>query len=189
MANFRGRQLLPRLFPKLSFPEYAWMGGLPTIRSYVNKATDGRHKRNKTGKRWETIQHCVLWEFGTNSVQLRERKSGSLASMRHQMKHLDFLSFLLESKRSIRALGNALSRSERAATVLIAGLQPSELFGATFPIPDGSCCGLIQSDSAVRVRLPYLFRRPTKTAGTVQAVLQRISGMTGAFLSGNDASP
>jgi len=82
-----GRQLLPRR--------------LPTIRSYVNKATDGRHKRNKTGKRWETIQHCVLWEFGTNSVQLRERKSGSLASMRHQMKHLDFLSFLLESKRSV----------------------------------------------------------------------------------------
>jgi hypothetical protein len=37
VANFRGRQLLPRLFPKLSFPEYAWMGGLPTIRSYVNK--------------------------------------------------------------------------------------------------------------------------------------------------------
>src|SRR5260370_30383650 len=95
-----GRQLLPRLFPKLSVPEYAWIGGLPTIRSYVNKATDGRHKRNKTGKRWETIQHCVLWEFGTNSVQLRERKSGSLASMRHQMKHLDFLSSLLESRRS-----------------------------------------------------------------------------------------
>jgi hypothetical protein len=55
-----GRQLLPRLFPKLSFPEYAWMGGLPTIRSYVNKATEGWHKRNKTGERWETIQHCVL---------------------------------------------------------------------------------------------------------------------------------
>jgi hypothetical protein len=49
----------------------------------------------------ETIQHCVLWEFGTNSVQLRERKSGYLASMRHQMKHLDFLSFLLESRRSV----------------------------------------------------------------------------------------
>jgi hypothetical protein len=55
-----GRQLLPRLFPKLSFPEYAWMGGLPTIRSYVNKAAEGWHKRNKTGKRWETIQHFVL---------------------------------------------------------------------------------------------------------------------------------
>jgi hypothetical protein len=38
VANFRGRQLLPGLFPKLSFPEYAWMGALPTIRSHVNKA-------------------------------------------------------------------------------------------------------------------------------------------------------
>jgi hypothetical protein len=61
------------------------MGGLSTIRSYVNKATEGRHKRNKTGKRWETIQHCGLWEFGTNSVQLGERKNGSLAPKRHQM--------------------------------------------------------------------------------------------------------
>jgi hypothetical protein len=43
-------------------------------------------------------QHCVVWEFGTNSVQLRERKNGSLAPSRHQMKHLDFLSFLLESR-------------------------------------------------------------------------------------------
>jgi hypothetical protein len=77
------------------------MGGLPTIRSYVNKAPKGRHKRNKhkikDGKRHST----VVWEFGTNSVQLRERKSGSLASKRHQMKHLDFLSLLLESRRSV----------------------------------------------------------------------------------------
>jgi hypothetical protein len=42
----------------------------------------------------------VLWEFGTNSVQLRERKNGSLAPKRHWMKHLDFFSFLLESKQS-----------------------------------------------------------------------------------------
>ena len=78
------------------------MGGLPTIRSYVNKATERRHKRNKTGsKRWETTQYCVLrMEFGTNSVQLRERKNGSLAPKRHQMKHLDFLILLLESRRS-----------------------------------------------------------------------------------------
>jgi hypothetical protein len=61
----------PRLFPKASFPECAWMGGLPTIRSYVNKATEGRHKRNKTGsKTRETTQYCVLWDgvryrFGT----------------------------------------------------------------------------------------------------------------------------
>ena len=71
------------------------MGGLSTIRSYVKKATEGRHKRNKTGKRWETIQHCVLWEFGTNSVQLRERKNGPLAPKRHQMKHLDFFDFVV----------------------------------------------------------------------------------------------
>ena len=43
----------------------------------------------------------MLWELGTNSVQLRERKNGSLAPKRHQMKHLDFLSFLLESRRSV----------------------------------------------------------------------------------------
>ena len=38
VANIRGRQLLPGLFPKLSFPKYAWMGGFPAIRSCVNKA-------------------------------------------------------------------------------------------------------------------------------------------------------
>jgi hypothetical protein len=43
----------------------------------------------------------MLWEFGTNSVQLRERKNGFLVPKRHRMKHLDFLSFLLESKQSI----------------------------------------------------------------------------------------
>ena len=31
-------RFLPGLFLKLSFPKYAWTGGLPTIRSYVNKA-------------------------------------------------------------------------------------------------------------------------------------------------------
>ena len=35
---------------------------------------------------------CAL-EFGTNSVQLRERKNGPLAPKRHQMKHLDFFGF------------------------------------------------------------------------------------------------
>jgi hypothetical protein len=39
----------------------------------------------------------MLWELGTNSVQLRERKNGFLVPKRHWMKHLDFLSFLLES--------------------------------------------------------------------------------------------
>ena len=29
-------------------------------------------------------------QFGTTSVQLRERKNGSLAPKRHQMKHLEF---------------------------------------------------------------------------------------------------
>ena len=51
-------------------------------------------------KKWEIAQHCMLWEFGTNSVQLRERKNGFLVPKRHRMKHLDFLSFLLESRRS-----------------------------------------------------------------------------------------
>jgi hypothetical protein len=37
-------------------------------------------------------------EFGTNSVQLRERKNGPLVPKRHQMKHLDFLIILLESR-------------------------------------------------------------------------------------------
>ena len=43
----------------------------------------------------------MLWEFGTNSVQLRERKNGFLVPKRHRMKHLDYLSFLLESRRSV----------------------------------------------------------------------------------------
>jgi hypothetical protein len=64
----------------------------------------------KTGnKRWETTQHCVLWEFGTNSAQLREKKNGPLAPKRHQMKHLDFLILLLESRRSM-SLGKSASR-------------------------------------------------------------------------------
>jgi len=42
----------------------------------------------------------MLSEFGTISVQLGERKNGFLAPKRHQMKHLDFLSFLLESRRA-----------------------------------------------------------------------------------------
>ena len=46
----------------------------------------------------------MLREFGTNSVQLRERKNGSLAPKRHQMKHLDFLILLLESRRSVWGL-------------------------------------------------------------------------------------
>ena len=43
----------------------------------------------------------MLSEFGTNSVQLRERKNGFLVPKRHWM-HLDFLSFLLESRGSSR---------------------------------------------------------------------------------------
>ena len=42
----------------------------------------------------------MLWEVGTNSVQLKERKDGSLVPKRDWMKHLDFLSFL-ESRRSV----------------------------------------------------------------------------------------
>jgi hypothetical protein len=37
----------------------------------------------------------MLSEFGTNSVQLGERKNGFLAPKRHQMKHLDFFEFLV----------------------------------------------------------------------------------------------
>jgi hypothetical protein len=40
-------------------------------------------------------------EFGTNWIRLRERKNGPLVPKRHQMKHLDFLILLLESKQSI----------------------------------------------------------------------------------------
>ena len=50
--------------------------------------------------RSRSTHHCVLWEFGTTSGQLRERKNGFLAPKRHQMKHLDFLILLLESRRS-----------------------------------------------------------------------------------------
>jgi len=51
---------------------------------------------------WKVGNDSALYalEFGTNSVQLRERKNGFLASKRQQMKHLDFL-ILLESRRSV----------------------------------------------------------------------------------------
>jgi hypothetical protein len=54
----------------------------------------------------------MLWEFGTNSVHLRERKNGFLVSKRHRMKHLDFLSFLLES-RVVSILGGTYGSRER----------------------------------------------------------------------------
>jgi hypothetical protein len=37
----------------------------------------------------------MLWEFGTNSVQLRKRKNGFLVPKRHWMKHLDFFELLV----------------------------------------------------------------------------------------------
>ena len=69
--------------------------------------TKGIKQEVKGGKQH---RYCVLWEFGTNSVQLRERKNGPLAPKRHQMKHLDFLILLLESMQSmsrthVRSLG------------------------------------------------------------------------------------
>ena len=73
------------LFPEMTFLQRK--GGTKGIKQEV-----------KGGKQH---RHCVLWEFGTNSVQLRERKNGPLAPKRHQMKHLDFLILLLESRRSI----------------------------------------------------------------------------------------
>ena len=42
----------------------------------------------------------MFWEFGTTSVQPRERKNGFLVPKRHHMKHLVFLILLLESKQS-----------------------------------------------------------------------------------------
>jgi hypothetical protein len=51
---------------------------------------------NKGRKR----HYCVFGEFGTNSVQLRERKNSFLVPKRRQVKHLDFLILLLESRRS-----------------------------------------------------------------------------------------
>jgi hypothetical protein len=76
------------LFPEMTFLQRK--GGTKGIKQEV-----------KGGKQH---RYCVLWGFGTNSVQLvqlRERKNGPLAPKRHQMKHLDFLILLLESKQSI----------------------------------------------------------------------------------------
>jgi hypothetical protein len=39
-------------------------------------------------------------QFGTTSVQLRERKNGALAPKRHQMKHLEFWTFLVRDQGS-----------------------------------------------------------------------------------------
>src|SRR6516164_4269909 len=60
----------------------------------------GQLIRLPSDARCETTQYCVPWEFGTNSVKLRERKNGFPAPKRHKMKHLDFLILLLESRRS-----------------------------------------------------------------------------------------
>src|SRR6516225_2394956 len=54
--------------------------------------------RMQGGRRHSTV--CSGMEFGTNSVQLRERKNGFLAPKRHKMKHLDFLILLLEYRGS-----------------------------------------------------------------------------------------
>jgi len=65
--------------------------------------TKGIKQEVKGGKQHSTV--CSGREFGTNSVQLRERKNGSLAPKRHQMKHLDFLILLLESRQSMSPKG------------------------------------------------------------------------------------
>ena len=63
--------------------------------------TKGIKQEVKGGKQHSSV--CSGWmEFGTNSVQLRERKNGFLVPKRHWMKHLDFLSFWLESRQSMR---------------------------------------------------------------------------------------
>ena len=49
----------------------------------------------------------MFWEFGTTSVQPRERKNGFPVPKRHQMKHLAFLILLLESRRSSPSSYNA----------------------------------------------------------------------------------
>jgi hypothetical protein len=56
----------------------------------VNKATEGRHKRNKTGKKVGTIQHCVLWEFGTTEGE-KEWLSGSYATPNEALGFFEFL--------------------------------------------------------------------------------------------------
>ena len=72
----------------------------------------------------------MLWEVGTNSVQLRERKNGFLVPKRHWMKHLDFLSFWLESRRSSRfcEAGAIGQRMYLAAEALGLGPRASERF-------------------------------------------------------------
>jgi hypothetical protein len=69
------------------------------VRTSLN-TSDFRQMTSKI-KSGKIAQHGMLWEFSTNSVQLRERKNRFLVPKRHWMKHLDFLSFLLESKQSI----------------------------------------------------------------------------------------
>src|SRR6516225_3507487 len=79
--------------------------------------------RMQGGRRHSTV--CSGMEFGTNSVQLRERKNGFLAPKRHKMKHLDFLILLLESKRSREATSQSAHALRRgcAGSLVCAFLQ------------------------------------------------------------------
>ena len=98
----------------------------------------------------------MLWEFGTNSVQLRERKNGFLIPKRHRMKHLDFLSFLLESRRSV--IQNHLHRP----------LSSSIIYAAFVDADSWTICGTFGTteDNSNRTRTRsahFLSRNPTSS--------------------------
>ena len=81
----------------------------------------------------------MLWEFGTNSVQLRERKNGFLVPKRHRMKHLDFFEFLV----GIQEVGgsNPLAPTHLSSTIYAAFADADfwTIFG-TFGSTEGTRC-------------------------------------------------
>ena len=80
-------------------------------------------------------QYSAHWEFGTNSVQLRERKNGPLVPKRHQMKHLDFLIFLLESRHSMSLGKKALSK-DVGSIPTAPTKSPNDSIGLVHRIPE-----------------------------------------------------
>ena len=75
----------------------------------------------------------LSWGFAGRcgpKVQLRERKNGFLVPKRHRMKHLDFFSFLLESRRSSRFFHWTIANDNVLYHSLLRLTSPQQVWGS-----------------------------------------------------------
>jgi len=96
---------------------------------------------------------------------LRERKNGFLVLKRHRMKHLDFLSFLLESRRSV--IQNHLPRP----------LSSSIIYAAFVDADSWTICGTFGTGSKIMVLMrawgfrESVFRFGSRAFGALESSL------------------